>query len=156
MGLDSESCSRSSRSVVTLTQKRQTRLYFGDGAKSELDMMSKSGEPLRPLSEFILQQQSSVRALGARELWDLTLERDQYRLAYNEKWNATATGVDDDGRPLGIVDAILCPAGPGAAPPVDCARYWAYTSQWNLLDYSASIFPVRAIACSSRFVTSRD
>ena len=44
-----------------------------------------------------------------------------------------------------MVDVILCPAGPGAAPPLDCARYWGYTSQWNLLDYSALIFPVTKV-----------
>lgn len=41
-----------------------------------------------------------------------------------------------------MVDAILCPAGPGPASPFDSSRYWAYTSQWNLLDYPAIVFPV--------------
>ena len=40
-----------------------------------------------------------------------------------------------------MVDVVLCPVGPGCAPPHDCARYWAYTSQWNLLDYPCLIFP---------------
>jgi len=26
--------------------------------------------------------------------------------------------------PKETIDAILCPAAPGAAPPLDCARYW--------------------------------
>jgi hypothetical protein len=43
------------------------------------------------------------------------------------------------------VDAILCPVGPGAAPPLDCARYWGYTSQWNLLDYPALVFPLTQV-----------
>lgn len=41
-----------------------------------------------------------------------------------------------------MVDVILCPVGPGAAPPVDNAKYWGYTSQWNLLDYPSLVFPV--------------
>ena len=44
-----------------------------------------------------------------------------------------------------MVDVILCPAGPGAAPPLDCSRYWGYTSQWNLLDYPSVIFPVTKV-----------
>jgi amidase len=41
-----------------------------------------------------------------------------------------------------MVDVILCPAGPGVAPKLDTAKWWGYTSQWNLLDYPALIFPV--------------
>lgn len=62
--------------------------------------------------------------------------------AYAQKWNETATGTNASGEPEGAVDVILCPAGPGAAPPLDHARYWGYTSQWNILDYPALVFPV--------------
>ena len=44
-----------------------------------------------------------------------------------------------------MVDVILCPAGPGAAPLLNCSRYWGYTSQWNLLDYPALVFPVTKV-----------
>jgi len=40
---------------------------------------------------------------------------------------------------------ILCPVGPGAAPPLDCAKYWGYTAQWNILDYPAIVFPVTKV-----------
>jgi amidase len=30
--------------------------------------------------------------------------------------------------------------GPGVAPKHDTAKYWGYTSQWNMLDYP--VFPV--------------
>jgi amidase len=40
------------------------------------------------------------------------------------------------------VDAILCLADPGAAPPLGNAQYWNYTSQWNLLEYPGAVFPV--------------
>lgn len=120
----------------------KSRLYFTDGAKSELSLLHASGEPLRPLSRFILEDQPGIKELNGREIWAVTNERNQYRAEYNDKWNATATGLDSLGNPTGAVDVILCPAGPGAAPPLDCARYWGYTSQWNLLDYSALTFPV--------------
>jgi hypothetical protein len=41
-----------------------------------------------------------------------------------------------------MVDIILCPVGPGSAPKIDTSRWWGYTSQWNLLDYPAIVFPV--------------
>ena len=44
-----------------------------------------------------------------------------------------------------LVDVILCPASPGVAPPLDSSRYWGYTSQWNLLDYPALVFPVTTV-----------
>lgn len=131
---------KSARSIVLTLHK--SRLYFTDGGKSEQKLMEASGEPLRPLSKFILNERPGVKELNGSEIWSITNERNQYRAAYNNKWNATATELDSYGMPTGTVDVILCPAGPGAAPPLDCARYWAYTSQWNLLDYSALTFPV--------------
>lgn len=44
-----------------------------------------------------------------------------------------------------MVDVILCPAGPGPAPRLDCSKYWCYTSQWNLLDYPALVFPATKV-----------
>lgn len=67
--------------------------------------------------------------------------RNQYRGDYLQHWNATATGEDG----AGAVDVILCPVGPGAAPPLDNAKYWGYTSQWNLLDYPSLSFPVSCL-----------
>lgn len=64
------------------------------------------------------------------------MQRDEYRLKYAEIWNATASGEDGT-----MVDVILCPPTPGVAPKLDTARYWGYTSQWNLLDYPAVVFP---------------
>jgi hypothetical protein len=59
-----------------------------------------------------------------------------YRLKYNELWLSTG---EKDNHP---VDAILRPSGPGAAPPHGNAKYWNYTSQWNLLEYPGVVFPV--------------
>ena len=44
-----------------------------------------------------------------------------------------------------MVDVILCPVGPGPAPRRDCSKYWCYTSQWNLLDYPALVFPATKV-----------
>jgi Asp-tRNA(Asn)/Glu-tRNA(Gln) amidotransferase A subunit family amidase len=43
------------------------------------------------------------------------------------------------------IDALLCPVGPGTAPKHNTAKYWNYTSQWNLLDYPGLVFPVTTV-----------
>lgn len=108
-------------------------LYFADGGVEEIEEIEKTGEPWRPLSRFILTENPHVKAHTVPELWNWTMAREQYRAEYAELWNKSG------------VDVILCPVGPGAAPPLDCARYWGYTSQWNILDYPALVFPVSRV-----------
>lgn len=120
-------------------------LYFCDGAQEEIEAVDASGEPWRPLSNFIIKENPSVKKLTVAELWHWTARREAYKSEYAKKWNATATGASSTGVPEGMVDVILCPVGPGAAPPLDCARYWGYTSQWNILDYPALVFPVTKV-----------
>ncbi|KAI4204767.1 MAG: hypothetical protein LQ348_001242 [Seirophora lacunosa] len=120
-------------------------LYFADGAKEETDAVSASGEPWRPLSRFIIHENPHVKHLSVEEIWYWTIRREQYRRAYNKVWNETATGTGPHGEPEGTVDVILAPVGPGAAPPLDQSKYWGYTSQWNLLDYPALVFPVSKV-----------
>lgn len=117
-------------------------LYFADGASEEKAALEKSGEPWRPLSEFIIKDNPLVKLLTVPEVWDLTKEREAYRLAYLRHWNSIGTGLpgpDDDSSTFPdvlagdvedkMVDVVLCPTGPGCAPPLDCARYWGYTTQ---------------------------
>lgn len=115
-----------------------SHLYFCDGAKEEIEAIEASGEPWRPLSEFIIKENPNVRELTVPELWHWTGRREAYRTAYAKAWNETGTGDGHDS----AVDVILCPVGPGAAPKLDHSKYWSYTSQWNLLDYPALVFPV--------------
>jgi amidase len=70
------------------------------------------------------------------------MKREIYREEYASLWNSTATSTGPNGELEGMVDVILCPVGPGAAPKIDTAKWWGYTSQWNLLDYPALVFPV--------------
>jgi amidase len=97
---------------------------------------------MRPLTEFITKDNPFVKEHTIAELWEWTSKRDKYRQEYAELWNSTGTGKDEFGSPTGMVDVILCPVGPGAAPPLNSARYWGYTSQWNILDYPGLVFPV--------------
>lgn len=120
-------------------------LFFCDGAKEETEAIDASGEPWLPLSKWIIKENPYVLRHDMESLWKLTLKREEYRRKYAKVWNDTASGVGENGEPVGAVDVILCPAGPGAAPPLDQARYWGYTSQWNLLDYPALVFPVTKV-----------
>lgn len=120
-------------------------LYFCDGGQEETAAIEASGEPWRPLSKFILKDNQSVKKLTVEEIWHWTMKREGYRTEYAKVWNDTATESGETGELEGMVDVILCPVGPGAAPPLDCARYWGYTTQWNLLDYPALVFPVTKV-----------
>ncbi|CAJ2512337.1 Uu.00g053520.m01.CDS01 [Anthostomella pinea] len=122
------------------------KLYFCDGGAEEAAAIDASGEPWRPLSKWIIRDNPHVRAHTIPSLWKAIQERDAYKAKYAELWNANATTADDNN--TSEVDVILCPAGPGVAPKLETARYWGYTSQWNLLDYPAVVFPVGGDAIS--------
>ena len=137
-------------------------LYFGDGGAEEREAIDASGEPWRPLSDFILKENPHVKPEGltVKELWELTCQREGYRAEYARHWNSVNTGLPgpgqegdaipeplDEGAEERMVDVILAPVGPGVAPKLDGARYWGYTAQWNLLDYPALVFPT-GLQCS--------
>jgi len=118
-------------------------LYFIDGGAEDAAVIAASGEPWRPLTKWIIKDNPCVKKLSMKELWYWLEEREAYRQEYANVWNETTTGQNKEtGEPEDAVDAILCPVGPGVAPRHDTARYWGYTSQWNLLDYPALVFPV--------------
>jgi amidase len=104
-------------------------LYFTDGGKEDSEAINASGEPWRPLSEFIMKN-PCVKKLSVGELTYWLEEREAYRKEYSLHWNKSG------------IDALLCPVGPGVAPMHNTAKYWPYTSQWNLLDYPGVAFPV--------------
>ncbi|KAJ9214933.1 hypothetical protein DTO166G4_3525 [Paecilomyces variotii] len=125
--------------------ERIASLYYCDGAHDDYDILTDGGEPMLPLSEFIIKNNPYRKRLQMEDLWDLLQKNEEYRRAYAKQWNDTATGLDSDGNPVGMVDVLLCPVGPGAAPPINEAKYWGYTAQWNLLDYPAAVFPVTRV-----------
>ena len=126
-------------------------LYFCDGGREETIAIESSGEPWLPLSEWILKENPYVRRLSVEALWHWTARREAYRRAYAKLWNESGSmggsnQLDSTGEEIiRLVDVILCPAGPGAAPPLGHSKYWGYTSQWNLLDYPAVVFPVSKV-----------
>ncbi|KEF57928.1 uncharacterized protein A1O9_05850 [Exophiala aquamarina CBS 119918] len=117
-------------------------LYYPDGGAADLEVMAESGEPLLPLTDWILNENPCVKTLSLQQLSYWVEEREEYRSEYAAVWNKTGatktTGdaVDD------TVHAILCPVGPSVANRLNTAKYWGYTAVWNLLDYPAVSFPV--------------
>lgn len=122
-------------------------LYFCDGGAESSNFIDSSGEPWRPLSEFIIKN-PLVEAHTVSSLYQATVKRDKYRTEYAQLWNSTATSTGPNGESEEMVDVILCPVGPGVAPKLDTAFWWGYTSQWNLLNYPALVFPVDKVDAS--------
>ncbi|KAF2012427.1 amidase [Aaosphaeria arxii CBS 175.79] len=108
-------------------------LYYTDGGEYDTETIDSAGEPWRPLSTWMLKENPCVQKLTVGELTYWLEEREAYRKEYAIHWN----NLD--------VDAILCPVGPGVAPKHNTAKYWWYTSQWNLLDYPGAVFPVTKV-----------
>ncbi|KAM0418824.1 hypothetical protein ACHAPT_012265 [Fusarium lateritium] len=113
-------------------------LYYEDGGKRLREVLKEGDEEELPLTTWLLDQED-MKPRTVEEVWKLKAQRNAYRAMYNQHWLDTGR---DDGHP---VDAILSPAGPGCAPPHDQAKYWNYTSQWNLLEYPAISFPVTQV-----------
>jgi amidase len=44
-------------------------LYWPDGGKEVLDLIKESGEPILPLTKFIIHEQPTVKELTQHELW---------------------------------------------------------------------------------------
>ncbi|KAF2159620.1 hypothetical protein M409DRAFT_60689 [Zasmidium cellare ATCC 36951] len=110
-------------------------LLYPDGGAAARHPIDASGEPMLPLIKWITVDQPESKERTIHEYWSIVARRETYRAKYAAHWNSTS--ADDEQE----VDVILCPAGPGAAPLHDTAKYWPYTSHWNLLDYPAVIFP---------------
>ena len=132
-----------------------------DGGDQITELIESSGEPWRPLSRFIVSENPHVRHRNISEILDLKQRKEKYNLEYAQResakintcyvftyttdWSSTASSIDENGDLQDAVDVILCPAFPGVAPPLNTSRYWGYTSQWNLLDYPALVFPVTTV-----------
>jgi amidase len=112
-------------------------LYWTDGGEETLGRLNGAGEPVLPLTKFIIQEQPAVKSLTQHEMWERTKQRDQYRDFYAKAWNTASKDRQ--------IDVILCPPSFSAAVPHDQSKYWGYTAQWNLLDYPGAVFPVTTV-----------
>ncbi|ORX39578.1 amidase signature domain-containing protein [Kockovaella imperatae] len=103
------------------------RAYFTDGGKRVREAIKASGEPILPLTQWILDQ--GAGELSATDVIDLNNRRTAHQAAYH-KWFASLQ-----------IDVLLCPPAPGPAPKLGTSKYWGYTSMFNVLDVPAGVFP---------------
>ncbi|KAK9468048.1 amidase signature domain-containing protein [Lipomyces arxii] len=116
-----------------------SQLYYPDGGEKVLNLLASVGEEPLPLTKWILSENPYVKKQDIHSLWELNVKRDAYRTMYSDYWNESGK---EDGHPI---DVVLCPVAPGVACLHGTAKYWSYTSQWNLLDYPAATFPVTVV-----------
>lgn len=111
-------------------------LYFEGCERRVKEVIESSGEPLLPLTEWILEfglhskKEPSSSMLAHQKA---KTARDQYRKAYSAHWNSMG------------VDIVLSPVGPDTALAHGTSKYWNYTAVWNLLDYPALSFPASTL-----------
>lgn len=111
------------------------QLYWADGAVPSRAMLAAGEETLDPLTEFILAEPHvPARPLDAAQVFQQRCRREAFKAAYWAAWDAAG------------IDVLLCPATVGVADRPEQAKYWGYTSVWNLLDYPALSFPSGVVA----------
>ncbi|CAK9786273.1 putative amidase [Cutaneotrichosporon oleaginosum] len=105
-----------------------SKLYWLDNGKMVYDHIAASGEPIVPLTDWIIQQAGGVDRTK-EQAFEIVAKRDAFRAELARYWHEQN------------VDVVLSPVGPSPAPQHGTARYWNYTSYWNLANYPAAIFP---------------
>jgi amidase len=107
------------------------RMYWPDGGLSTLSAIQSSGEPVLPLTTAIMSTAAPHGMLTAEAVNQLRSQRDAFRAAFADSWNAQD------------VDVVIGPAFVGPACKHDTALYWTYTSLWNFVDYPGVVFPTK-------------
>ncbi|KAK8847690.1 hypothetical protein IAR55_005549 [Kwoniella newhampshirensis] len=113
-----------------------TAIYNSDGGYDIEKQIGLSGEPR--LGHTL---DRSAKELSTHELFDLTFRRTNFIKTALDHWTATASRTST-GRP---VDGIIVPVAGCAPHPHDAPMYLGYTGFCNLMDYSASVFPVAKV-----------
>lgn len=107
-------------------------MYFLDGAAEYYDILHAGNEPASPLMEWLMTR-PEVKSYSAAETWKLNQLRNKLQTEYARLWNESG------------VDAVLCPVNASVASVHGESTYWGYSSVWNILDYSAAVFPVGTV-----------
>ncbi|EJT73607.1 hypothetical protein GGTG_07463 [Gaeumannomyces tritici R3-111a-1] len=105
------------------------RLYWPDGGSAVRDPLVAAGEPVHPLSAAIWADEEAGGVRSALDVNNMRRERDEFRYAFAESWEAQD------------VDVVLGPSFVGPACAHDTALCWTYTSLYNLVDYPGVVFP---------------
>jgi amidase len=105
------------------------RMYWPGGGKYARDDIASTGEPLLPLTKWIMKEAEPHGMLDAEQVNELRAQRDAFRYKFAEHWQ------EQD------VDIVIGPAYVGPACAHETAFYWTYTSLYNLVDYPGVVVP---------------
>lgn len=103
--------------------------YWPDGGKGSYEHLHARGEPILPLTEWILRDAAEAGELTATQLHHERVARDTFRIDFARHWEAQD------------VDLIISPAFVGPACSHDTALHWNYTAFWNYVDYPGVVVP---------------
>ncbi|WWD20157.1 hypothetical protein CI109_104633 [Kwoniella shandongensis] len=125
-------------------QSLVTRFFTGDGGVKIAQYIADGEEPypegLKGYKERHDSLKSNPPVVGA--LWDIQADRTSYCKKGLEHW-LKSKDVTGTGRPF---DAVISPVTQHAAcPKMAYNDHVAYTSIWNIMDYSATTFPVSQV-----------
>lgn len=105
------------------------KCYWPDGGIKVKKVLSQSGEPMHPLTQWIIKDAESDVERTASEVNGYRVARDDFRSAFTRDWNSQD------------VDIVICPVFIGPACAHDTAFYWNYTYLWNFVDYPGVVIP---------------
>ncbi|KAF2187547.1 amidase [Zopfia rhizophila CBS 207.26] len=111
--------------AMTLIQQ----MYWPEGGLGVKRTPAAAGEPIHPLTQYIINDVESATKLTASDITRHRVQRNNFRAAFAQDW----TSQD--------VDVVLCPVFVGPACAHDTAFYWNYTALWNFVDYPGAVFP---------------
>lgn len=105
------------------------QMYWPEGGAGPRSALAATGEPMFPLTTYVLEDATSESEKTASEISAMRVTRDNFRIAFAEHWN------EQD------VDFVICPVFVGPASAHDTAFYWNYTALWNFVDYPGVVVP---------------
>ncbi|KAJ5128565.1 hypothetical protein N7448_002282 [Penicillium atrosanguineum] len=103
-------------------------LYYPDAGSRQREMLRASGEPARPLTEWVLSY-ARPTSLTHPQAWEYQHKRDVFIDEYHAVMKSRG------------VDFIISPPYPGVAAVMGESQYWNYTAIWNLVDLPSAVFP---------------
>lgn len=110
--------------------------YWPDAGQHSRQLLAEAGEPVLPLTEWILADAARRPALDSAGVLQQRLDRDEFRGGFSQHWEAQD------------VDLVICPSFVGPACAHETAWYWNYTAFFNYVDCPGVVVPtpVKALA----------
>ncbi|OAA53552.1 Amidase [Cordyceps fumosorosea ARSEF 2679] len=114
---------------------RNTRLaYFPYGVDAMRRAMAESGEPLLPLSEWVVRDAEASPTPTTEGLLAMSRAKEAFWYDWAAHWAAHD------------VDVLVCPAFCGPAAAHGTAKHWNYSVLFNYLDMPAAVLPTPVVA----------